>query len=182
MGGMTEMLDRRQLGESALRAEIGHGQRPLQRQTLAHHFAKQPRHRFVGQRARVKAFDTVQHLRFALRPVNGAGAFQFADGAGVGGALVEQAEDFGAAAVGRRTRTWRLLWRKMQKRAFYYICAAAPRPRQPEKTQRRRKTVFRLPLPRSLRRPENAKTQRRAQMPAAGAFRLPLSAVSPMAA
>ena len=47
----------------------------------------------------VQALNALQHLGFALRAVDDAGAFELADGACVGGASVEQAEDFGVDGI-----------------------------------------------------------------------------------
>ena len=95
MRGMAEMLDGGLLGKGAGGAEIGDGERALHRQTLAHDFAKQPRHRFAGQGAGVERLNAAQHFGFALGAVNRAGAFQFADGACVFGTLIQQAQNGG---------------------------------------------------------------------------------------
>ena len=91
-GGMAEMFDGGLLGKRSLRTEIGNGQRTFHRQTFAHNLPKQAGDGFVGQRSFVQTLDAAQHGGFALGTVHRPRAFQFADGMGVGGAFVEQAE------------------------------------------------------------------------------------------
>jgi hypothetical protein len=96
---MAEMFDGRQLGERTFRPEIGNGQRTFQRQALRHHLAKQPGDRFGRQRPRIERTNAAQHLRLALRAINHAAAFDFADGTGVRRTLIEQRENLLVDAV-----------------------------------------------------------------------------------
>ena len=113
-GSMAEVLHGGLLGEGGFGAEVGDGERAFYSEAFAHDFAEQAGDGFVGQEAGgglVQALNALQHLGFALGAVDDAGAFELADGAGVGGALVEQAEDFGVdgvdgLAVGGKGLVW----------------------------------------------------------------------------
>ena len=101
VGGVAEMLDGRLLGKRAGRAEVGDGQRAFHRQAFAHHFAEQPRHAFVRKRAPVQFLNPPQHLRLAFGAVYRARPLQFADGARMDGAFVQQLQNRGIDFVYR---------------------------------------------------------------------------------
>lgn len=101
-GSMAKVLHGGLLGEGGFGAEVGDGERAFYGEAFAHDLAEQAGDGFVWQEAGgglVQALNALQHLGFALGAINDAGAFELADGAGVGGALVEQMEDFGIDGV-----------------------------------------------------------------------------------
>ena len=68
-GGVAEMFQRGGLGEGTLRAQVGHLQRPLQRQAGRHDLAKYVGDTVTCQRPRVALDNPPQHLCLAFRAV-----------------------------------------------------------------------------------------------------------------
>ncbi|MCY1432223.1 hypothetical protein D9M71_482140 [compost metagenome] len=97
---MAEMLERRCLGEGALRAEVSDLERLLQGQAGRHDLAEQPRHFLVVQRALVAVHDVLEHPGLALGAVEDR-RLAFRQGlhlhprhvGGAAGAFADQLED-----------------------------------------------------------------------------------------
>ncbi|MCY1418425.1 hypothetical protein D9M71_339840 [compost metagenome] len=66
---MTEMLERRGLGEGAFRPQVGDLERLLERQAGGHDFAEQPRHFLVVQRTLVALHDVLEDPGLSLGAV-----------------------------------------------------------------------------------------------------------------
>ncbi|MCY1451391.1 hypothetical protein D9M71_682570 [compost metagenome] len=113
---VAEVLERRSLGEGALRAEVGNLERVLEGQAGRHDLAEQARHFLVAERSLVELHDVLEHPGFALGTVEHRllaglqrGHLDPRDFLGAARALADQAEDLLIEAVDAHAQGLQLL-------------------------------------------------------------------------